>query len=173
MISFYIHISVFSESWPIDESSKNCVFRNVLTLTFSFVSLKNSDVQLEGYTIPAGSHVIPLINSIHMDPKLWDRPEDFNPRRFIDPEGKVRKPAYFMPFGVGRRMCLGDTLARMELFLFFSTLMHSFDMRLPEGEAMPSLKGNVGVTITPQLFRVCLTPRPLKLGDDETVVMSE
>lgn len=118
-------------------------------------------MQLEGYTIPAGAHVIPLINAIHMDPKLWDSPDDFNPRRFINAEGKVHKPAYFMPFGVGRRMCLGDTLARMELFLFFSALMHSFDMRLPEGEQLPSLKGNVGVTITPELFNVCLTPRPL------------
>lgn len=96
-----------------------------------------------------------------MDPKLWDLPEEFNPRRFIDAEGKIKKPAFFMPFGVGRRMCLGDVLARMELFLFFSTFMHSFDMRLPDGESMPSLKGNVGVTITPETFKVCLTPRPL------------
>lgn len=119
------------------------------------------DVQLDGYTIPAGAHVIPLINSIHMDPKLWDMPEEFRPRRFIDAEGKVKKPEFFMPFGVGRRMCLGDVLAKMELFLFFSTLMHSFDITLPAGEAMPSLKGNVGVTITPEMFKVCLTPRPL------------
>uniref|UniRef100_A0A7G3AMJ4 Putative secreted protein n=1 Tax=Lutzomyia longipalpis TaxID=7200 RepID=A0A7G3AMJ4_LUTLO len=58
-------------------------------------------------------------------------------------------------------MCLGDVLARMELFLFFSSLMHTFDLKLPEGEPMPSLKGQVGVTITPKAFRVCLTPRPL------------
>lgn len=88
-------------------------------------------------------------------------PEEFRPRRFIDAEGKVKKPEFFMPFGVGRRMCLGDVLAKMELFLFFSTLMHSFDITLPHGEAMPSLKGNVGVTITPEMFKVCLTPRPL------------
>lgn len=126
-----------------------------------YFSPTRSDVQLDGYTIPAGSHVIPLINSIHMDPKLWDLPEEFNPRRFIDAEGKIKKPAFFMPFGVGRRMCLGYVLARMELFLFFATFVHSFDMRLPDGESMPSLKGNAGVTITPEMFKVCLTPRPL------------
>lgn len=124
---------------------------------------------MDGYTIPAGAHVIPLINSVHMDPKLWDKPEEFQPRRFIDAEGKVKKPEFFMPFGVGRRMCLGDVLAKMELFLFFSTLMHSFHIRLPDGEPMPSLKGNVGVTITPQMYRVCLTPRPLlAAAADET-----
>lgn len=120
------------------------------------------DVYINGYTIPAGSHVIPLINSVHMDPNLWDRPEEFNPRRFLDNEGKVRKPEYFMPFGVGRRMCLGDVLARMELFLFFASFMHSFNMSLPEGQPLPSLKGNVGVTITPESFKVVLTPRPLQ-----------
>ena len=96
-----------------------------------------------------------------MDPNLWDKPEEFNPKRFVDTEGKVRKPEYFIPFGVGRRMCLGDVLAKMELFLFFASFMHTFTITLPEGHAMPSLKGNVGATITPESFNVCLTPRPL------------
>lgn len=119
------------------------------------------DVELNGYTIPAGSHVIPLINSVHMDPTLWEKPEEFRPARFIDAEGKVRKPEYFIPFGVGRRMCLGDVLARMELFLFFASFMHCFDIALPEGQPLPSLKGNVGATITPESFKVCLKRRPL------------
>ena len=38
-----------------------------------------------------------------------------------------------MPFGVGRRMCLGDVLARMELFLFFSSLMHNVRFKITEG----------------------------------------
>ena len=96
-----------------------------------------------------------------MDPTLWDSPEEFRPNRFLNSEGNVWKPEYFIPFGVGRRMCLGDVLARMELFLFFSSVMHTFTLELPEGEPMPSLKGNVGVTITPQAYRVKLTPRPL------------
>lgn len=96
-----------------------------------------------------------------MDPNLWDKPEEFNPSRFVDSEGKVRKPEYFIPFGVGRRMCLGDILAKMELFLFFASFIHTFNMTLPEGHPMPSLKGNVGATITPESFYVCLTPRPL------------
>lgn len=118
-------------------------------------------MELNGYTIPAGSHVIPLINSVHMDPNLWEKPEEFRPSRFIDTEGKVRKPEYFIPFGVGRRMCLGDVLARMELFLFFASFMHCFDIALPEGQPLPSLKGNVGATITPESFKVCLKRRPL------------
>lgn len=89
-----------------------------------------------------------------MDPNLWDSPEEFRPSRFLNSEGKVTKPEYFLPFGVGRRMCLGDVLARMELFLFFSSLLHVFHIRLPEGQSLPSLRGNTGVTITPDSFKV-------------------
>jgi cytochrome P450 len=37
-----------------------------------------------------------------MDPKLWDEPEKFKPSRFLNTEGKVTKPEYFLPFGVGK-----------------------------------------------------------------------
>ncbi|KAJ6637049.1 Cytochrome P450 18a1 [Pseudolycoriella hygida] len=107
------------------------------------------------------SSIVPLATThsptrIHMDPNLWVNPEEFNPKRFIDTDGKVKKPEYFMPFGVGR-----DVLAKMEIFLFFATIAHSFDIVLPHGDLLPSLKGNVGVTLTPDNFKVCLTPRPL------------
>ncbi|KAK7873113.1 hypothetical protein R5R35_006343 [Gryllus longicercus] len=120
------------------------------------------DVYLNGFKIPKGAQVVPLLHAIHMDPNLWEKPEEFNPGRFLSAEGKVTKPEFFLPFGVGRRMCLGDVLARMELFLFFAAIMHVFDMRVPEGEQLPSLKGNAGVTVTPDPYKVCLIPRPLE-----------
>jgi 26-hydroxylase len=61
---------------------------------------------------------------------------------------------YFVICVTGRRMCLGMVLARMELFLFFSALVHTFELRLPEGETLPSLKGNAGVTVTPESYQV-------------------
>ncbi|KAH8385475.1 hypothetical protein KR093_007931 [Drosophila rubida] len=146
---------------PITESTILESMRRSSIVPLATTHSPTRDVELNGYTIPAGSHVIPLINSVHMDPSLWDKPEEFRPARFIDAEGKVRKPEYFIPFGVGRRMCLGDVLARMELFLFFASLMHCFDVALPAGQPLPSLKGNVGATITPESFRVCLKRRPL------------
>ncbi|CRL05883.1 CLUMA_CG019030, isoform A [Clunio marinus] len=125
------------------------------------------DEEINGYKIPAGCHVIPLINSVHMDPTLWDKPEEFRPSRFLNAEGKVEKPEYFIPFGVGRRMCLGDVLARIESFLFFSSMMHRFDISLPTGAELPSLNGNPGVTIYPNKFSVCLKERELEALSDE------
>jgi 26-hydroxylase len=130
---------------------------------------------LAGFKIPAHSHIVPLINAIHMDKSLWNPnnvpeldPTSFNPSRFINEDGKVFKPEYFLPFGVGRRMCLGDSLAKMELFLFFSALLHTFTLRLPEGHEMPDTRGISGVTIAPNKFKVCLVPRPLNVDDAST-----
>lgn len=122
------------------------------------------DIKLNGFHLPSHAQIVPLLHSVHMDGTLWDEPEKFNPQRFIDAEGKVTKPEYFLPFGVGRRMCLGEILARMELFLFFSCLLHTFDISVPEGETLPSLQGIAGVTISPNAFKVTLTPREL-IGD--------
>ncbi|KAK9503987.1 hypothetical protein O3M35_010436 [Rhynocoris fuscipes] len=120
------------------------------------------EVQLAGYTIPANAHIVPLLHAVHMDSNLWHEPEVFNPKRFLSPEGKVCKPEFFLPFGVGRRMCLGDVLARMELFEFFACLMHTFDIDVPNGMDLPSLKATTGVTLTPQEFQISLIQRPLQ-----------
>ncbi len=110
---------------------------------------------LDGLTIPKGTQVIPLIHAVHMDPTLWKDPEMFNPDRFLSSDGKkIVKPDYFIPFGVGRRVCLGDVLAKAELFLLFSSLLHVFNLRQPEGAPLPCLRGQAGVTISPQAFQV-------------------
>ncbi|KAF6203468.1 hypothetical protein GE061_001799 [Apolygus lucorum] len=119
------------------------------------------ETELAGFKIPANSHVVPLLHAVHMDPNLWDRPEKFMPERFLNADGKVCKPEFFIPFGVGRRMCLGDVLARMELFEFVASLLHTFNVRTPEGTPLPSLNAMPGVTLTPEDFKVSLTLRPL------------
>lgn len=117
---------------------------------------------MDNYTLPAGTHVIPLLYKVHMDPTLWDEPEAFRPSRFLsEDKTTVNKPKYFMPFGAGRRICLGETLARMEIFLFFSSMMHMFHLNLPKDASPPSLEGNVGITISPKSFEVCLQYRGL------------
>ncbi|XP_060823583.1 cytochrome P450 18a1 isoform X1 [Bombus pascuorum] len=151
---------------PITEATILEVLRRSSIVPLGTTHATTRDVTLHGYTIPAGSQVVPLLHAVHMDPELWEEPEEFRPSRFLSAEGKVQKPEYFMPFGVGRRMCLGDVLARMELFLFFSSLMHTFELRSPQGSSLPSLRGNAGVTVTPDPFDVCLVPRNLDLIED-------
>lgn len=118
-------------------------------------------VELEGHLIPKNTHVIPLLHGVHMDPEVWDQPEEFRPERFLTEEGKLHKPKHFMPFGAGQRMCLGDKLAEMELQLFFSSLLHVYDLENP-GSDLPSLQGFTGVTVSPQDFEVNFIPRNIE-----------
>ena len=60
------------------------------------------DVVLNGFKIPKNTQIVPLLHAVHMDPNLWDEPEKFKPTRFLNAEGKVTKPEYFLPFGVGK-----------------------------------------------------------------------
>lgn len=150
------------EFLPYTESVILEVLRKSSVVPLGTTHACTRDVSLNGYKIPQGTQIVPLLHAVHTDPKLWNAPEEFNPERFLSPEGKIKRPEFFIPFGVGRRMCLGDVLARMELFLFFSSLLHCFHLEVPAGEELPSLKVLPGVTLTPESFKVTLVQRPLE-----------
>ena len=89
-----------------------------LRLIFSFSLC--SEMSLFGHTIPRRSHVVPNLYGILHDPEVFPEPERFDPERFLetDPESgavRVRKVEEFVPFGVGRRVCLGRSLAEREV----------------------------------------------------------
>ncbi|KAK3739740.1 hypothetical protein RRG08_020170 [Elysia crispata] len=88
----------------------------------------STDTVINGYTIPAGTSVISNINSILTTTDTWKDPEKFSPERFLDAQGILKQPEQFIPFGIGRRACPGESLAKMELFLFLSSLVQRLDL---------------------------------------------
>ncbi|XP_078670781.1 cytochrome P450 2U1-like isoform X2 [Branchiostoma floridae x Branchiostoma belcheri] len=115
---------------------------------------------LNGYTIPADVSVLSNIWSVHMDPQLFPEPDKFNPDRFLDRHGNFVKHEALIPFSVGPRVCLGEQLARMELFLLFVSLMQRFTFQLPEGAPAPSTVGNMTALINmPQPYDLCAVSR--------------
>jgi cytochrome P450 family 2 subfamily U polypeptide 1 len=60
------------------------------------------------------------------DPKYWNNPQEFRPERFLE-NGKylASRPNAFIPFGTGRRKCLGEKLAINDVFLVLVRLLQS------------------------------------------------
>ncbi|XP_038669652.1 cytochrome P450 2J6-like [Scyliorhinus canicula] len=114
------------------------------------------DTEVMGYTIPKGTTVIPNLTSAMFDENIWSTPHQFNPGHFLNPEGKFVKQEAFIPFSAGRRVCLGEQLAKAELFLFFTSMFQQFTFHLPENEPTPSYTdGKYGITLSPLPYRLC------------------
>ncbi|XP_059156008.1 cytochrome P450 2U1-like [Physella acuta] len=119
----------------------------------------NRDTTLGGFAVPKGTQVMPNLDYIFHDPRVWGDPESFRPERFIDEQGRVVSPEEFIPFSVGRRSCLGESMAKMELFLFLSALFQRFQLLPADPMKLPTLQGVFGAAVAPETFEIRLVER--------------
>ncbi|KAA8590515.1 hypothetical protein FQN60_014449 [Etheostoma spectabile] len=109
------------------------------TVPLSVPHCTTKDTELMGYSIPRGQ---------------WKSPNEFNPENFLNDQGEFVKPEAFVPFSAGPRMCLGEGLARMELFLIMVTLLRKFKFIWPEDAGEPDYTPVYGITLTPKPYRM-------------------
>ena len=114
-----------------------------------------------GLDVPRNTQVLFNLWALHHDPTQWDDPSTFQPHRWLDEEGRYvpGRCISFLPFGAGRRVCLGESLAKTELFLFFTRFMRDFKVLPDTGKKFPGLDGRVGVTLAPLPYTVIIMPR--------------
>ncbi|XP_018418152.1 PREDICTED: cytochrome P450 2C29-like [Nanorana parkeri] len=118
------------------------------------------DIQFRGYTLPKGTIITPFLTSVLFDPTQWETPEQFNPGHFLDEEGRFRNRVAFMPFSAGKRICAGENMARMELFILLSAVLQKFTIKLPPGVERRDAKwlnANKGEMIA--FAELCAVPR--------------
>ncbi|XP_011791901.1 PREDICTED: cytochrome P450 2G1 [Colobus angolensis palliatus] len=118
------------------------------------------DTQFRGYLLPKGTDVFPLLGSVLKDPKYFRYPDAFYPQHFLDEQGRFKKNEAFVPFSSGKRICLGEAMARMELFLYFTSILQNFSLRslVPPGDIdiNPKLSGFGNI---PPTYELCLVAR--------------
>ncbi|XP_052766215.1 cytochrome P450 2U1-like [Mya arenaria] len=108
------------------------------------------DVFFRGYLIPKGTTILPNLASVHYDPLIFQDPLTFKPERFLDKdELRVIPSSNVIPFSLGQRSCLGESLARIELFMYITVLVKRYKFVKPDKSGMPSLKGVFGITHRP------------------------
>lgn len=108
------------------------------------------DDLLEGYLIPAGSRVLVSIWSTHRDPAVWREPSKYDPTRWLDDAHKERPRFSYLPFGGGRRACIGQGFAMLNAIILGAMISQRFEFdnvesALVEFEPTITLRARSGV----------------------------
>jgi cytochrome P450 len=111
------------------------------------------DLNFRGYEIPKDTFIMVNMWSAMRDEVYWEDPEKFDPKRFIDEKGQfVCKNPAMMPFSVGKRSCIGESIARLQLFLIFTSLLQKFNFYIQSEKEFREKKlilGKPGLGLNP------------------------
>ncbi|XP_075043042.1 cytochrome P450 2G1-like [Mixophyes fleayi] len=118
------------------------------------------EVKLNGYTLPKDTNIYPMLTSVLKDPTCFKYPTEFNPENFLNERGEFQKNNAFMPLAAGKRICLGESLVRMELFLFLTTILQNFNLKSPVPVEELDITPNVsGLANFPKPYKIAFIPR--------------
>ncbi|MBI0374991.1 cytochrome P450, partial [Streptomyces albiflaviniger] len=132
-----------------DDSYLEAVVKEVLRLRPVITGsgrLLDKPLRLDGYEIPAGWVAIPMFSLIHQDSEAYPDPEEFRPERFLG-EGAQAAQKSFLPFGGGRRYCVGAQLAMMEMKVIIREVLRRVE--LTAADPAPEAQRMWHVTLVP------------------------
>ncbi|KAG7281211.1 hypothetical protein CRUP_019736 [Coryphaenoides rupestris] len=114
-----------------------------------------SDVTIDGLYIPRDTVVFVNQASVNHDPLKWKEPGVFEPRRFLDADGALDMDATssVMIFSTGKRRCVGQQVAKEEVFLFTAALLHQCTFQRDPSQPL-TLDCSYGLTLKPLPFGV-------------------
>uniref|UniRef100_A0AC34FIA1 Cytochrome P450 n=1 Tax=Panagrolaimus sp. ES5 TaxID=591445 RepID=A0AC34FIA1_9BILA len=130
----------------------NEVQRSVNLLPLNLLHKTMKDVKIGDFLIKKNTAVVPQISAVMYNKKIFPEPHKFKPERFIDEKGGLKKVEELIPFSIGKRQCLGESLARMELFLFIANFYNLYKVSPIDPSNLPSLAKTPGVTVQPKEF---------------------
>ena len=147
---------------PFTEACINEILRHSSTTTIPAVNYATiSDTTLGDYFIPQNTPLIINYYSLTRDERSWKDPEKFNPYRFLNENGELRKDLLdkFYPFGIGPRRCLGEYLGRFQIFALFSNLLRRCKFEKIPGKKLSFEAEFPGPFVFPKEYKVIVEPR--------------
>ncbi|XP_074535191.1 cytochrome P450 2G1-like [Halichoeres trimaculatus] len=148
------------KSLPFTDAVIHEVQRYLDIVPFSLPHYALHDISFRGYTIPKDTVIIPLLHSVLKEAKQWKAPWSFNPQHFLDQNGNFKKNPAFMPFAAGKRACVGESLARMELLIFMVSLLQHFTFSCADGpDSINLIPEFSGFANLPRRYQLIATPR--------------
>ncbi|XP_046570784.1 cytochrome P450 2D20-like isoform X1 [Haliotis rubra] len=126
-----------------------------------------SDTSIQGKLVPANTTVYINLWALLHDDTFWESPWDFRPERFLDSSNRLLPPSHpvrrrMLAFGAGRRVCLGEAMAKNRLFLLVTALIQNFVFEPVEGELLPDADPrtfDMGLVLHPHKFKLCAESR--------------
>ncbi|KAH0620188.1 hypothetical protein JD844_020194 [Phrynosoma platyrhinos] len=152
---------VLSSFWGQEKHNDVSEF-TIENLVFSTVNLFVAGTETTSVTIRYGLLILQKYPEIEVlyDSKEFPNPTQFDPQHFLNRDGTFRKSDYFVPFSAGKRICAGEGLARMELFLFLTTILQNFKLKpLKDPKDIDITPLTSGMGHIPQPYRLCVVPR--------------
>ncbi|XP_037374059.1 cytochrome P450 2A13-like isoform X2 [Talpa occidentalis] len=118
------------------------------------------DTKFRDFILPKGTEVFPMLGSVLKDPKFFCKPWEFYPQHFLDERGQFKKSDAFVPFSIGKRHCFGESLARMELFLYLTNILQNFRFQFPRPpQDIDVSPQHVGFATIPRTYTMSFQPR--------------
>ena len=145
---------------PYLEATIHEINRLCTIAPFGVPHMAHRDSIISGFDIKAGTDVWSNIWAAHHDPEVWPNPKMLQPERFLDENNCFKKREEWIPFSLGRRMCIGEQLAKTELLLFTAALFQRFRFSPPEGVENLCEEGVLYSTLAPKPYKVTAKVRP-------------
>ncbi|KAJ1524012.1 hypothetical protein ONE63_010555 [Megalurothrips usitatus] len=147
---------------PYTEAILREVLRLDTNTVLSVTHRCTEDTFFRGFFVPKGTLLIPNIWAANRDPAVFEKGDEFVPERFIDARtGLLKKKDPTMAFGLGKRLCAGETFSRQNMFLYLAALLQNYSFSAGDDGYLPSEDDMIpGILVTPKSFWVRASERP-------------
>jgi len=151
---------ILFHSTPFTEAVIQETMRITSFAPFGVFHTTMEDTEFHGYLIPKDTLIIPNLHGVHHSVDVWGDPETYRPERFLSEDGRsVKKNEAFVAFSVGKRVCVGESFARDQTYLFLTNIFYKYKAVPDPVDPEPSLQPEGGFILEPKPYTIIFRER--------------